>query len=68
MAEQRTNGLGQTVEFNEKSGRWEPVKTQTNHVESTDTPEETSAPVPTDQETVVEEGDAPQRRAWRDED
>ena len=26
MAEQRTNGLGQVVEYNEKTGRWVPVK------------------------------------------
>lgn len=65
MAEQRVNGLGQTVEFNEDSGRWEPVKGETKHVESTETPDETHAQTPTEEETVEGNDETTPRRTWR---
>lgn len=40
MAEQRVNAQGETVEFNEDSQRWEPVKeVETEQRESDDTEE-----------------------------
>lgn len=72
MAEQRVNGLGQTVEFNEKSGRWDKV---VDKVEKTEEPREdptptstevqgTGDPAPGEDETLAEEGDATPRRKF----
>lgn len=77
MAEQRKNAAGQTVEFNEKSGRWDKVvgevKAEETQTDTTDngsdegvvTTEEagTGDPAPGEDETMVDEGAAPQRRA-----
>lgn len=73
MAEQRTNGLGQTVEFDENTGRWSKVVKQESDAKVEETKEEgvtteeagTGDPVPSEDETLVDEGAAPQRRARR---
>ena len=71
MAEQRVNALGQTVEFNENTGRWDKVvddkKSEDKPVEDKSegvTTEEagTGDPAPGADETMVDEGAAPQRR------
>ena len=71
MAEQRVNALGQTVEFNENTGRWDKVvddkKSEDKSVEDKSegvTTEEagTGDPAPGADETMVDEGAAPQRR------
>lgn len=76
MAEQRKNALGQTVEFNEDTGRWDKVvddkKSEDKPVEDKPvedksegvTTEEagTGDPAPGADETMVDEGAAPQRR------
>lgn len=71
MAEQRKNALGQTVEFNENTGRWDKVvddkKSEDKPVEDKSegvTTEEsgTGDPAPGADETMVDEGAAPQRR------
>lgn len=61
MAEQRVNAAGETVEYNENTDRWEPVRGE----ESKQTAE-TSNPVPTKDETLVEEGEKTPRRAKAD--
>lgn len=60
MAETRVNGLGQVVEFNPATQRWVPVKE-----DSSSEPDESAVeqPVPTDEETVVDEGETTPRRA-----
>lgn len=76
MAEQRVNGLGQTVEFDENTGRWSkvvdnPRQAKAEEAEAKDddkgvvTTEEagTGDPAPAEDETMVDEGAAPQRRA-----
>lgn len=71
MAEQRTNALGQTVEFNEDSGRWDKIvdgdaNTAPEGVsegQGIDTEQAgTGDPAPGNDETMVDEGAAPQRR------
>lgn len=59
MAEQRVNANGQTVEFNEKTDRWEPVKADSKPEEKT---EDTSTPVPTEDEKLVMDEEVPPRR------
>lgn len=75
MAEQRVNGLGQTVEFDEKTGRWSkvvdakasepaPAEEEAKDDKGVVTTEEagTGDPAPGEDETMVDEGAAPQRR------
>ena len=73
MAEQRVNGLGQTVEFNDKTGRWDKVVNKETRAEVPEakaqqdegvTTEEagTGDPAPAENETMTDEGAAPQRR------
>lgn len=56
MAEQRVNADGKVVEFDEKSGRWLPVKEEVKETESND-------PAPTTEDTLVDEGETTPRRA-----
>lgn len=76
MAEQRTNAAGQTVEYNEDTGRWDKVVGKAKVAESRDTvamgsdaegvearEAGTGDPAPGENETMTDEGAAPQRRA-----
>jgi hypothetical protein len=61
MAETRTNAAGETVEYNEDTDRWEPVDS-----EKDDEGVEGDSLAP-EGETVVKEGNAPERRAPEDD-
>lgn len=62
MAEQRQNGRGETVEFNEDTQRWEPVDSEK---EETTAPEN---PVPAEGEVLEDKGNAPESRTTAKED
>lgn len=78
MAEQRVNGLGQTVEFNENTGRWNKVVNkkadtdnqpgESDNVAVTTDDAGTFEQAPDDGEEMVNEGAAPMRRARSTED